>query len=429
MIWLILFLQGNDLLYFLVHRTLGCLRFAEFQDQEYDYYRYFINFKEEVMKAFKIPLVLLACVFTLGNVHAGKPTQGADGPYIGNGFPSGPHFNLNIHGKNESFNCPEPTYLQVVSDDPIPDDGISPDDVFDTCPDGYTCTDGEQVFGNVINVPREGIDVQIQVESGRKGPKTKESAIDLEVTDWCASVGGDDDPASFRLPADPDGYAVYARVTGKPTDDPYFEIHGRQFSLVEVECAEGDTSDNCTLNNTYDLLLLGVVYEDGTFTPGTDGILERVDSTDGRGGKGVKNATNITSLFEFTGSVCYVYEDDPACGDPSFPCDPVVYCCATDWTTGDYIAGPNGVACELKSDGLFTYYDANLDANAQSCDTQDTELVDDWIEQTLYCREYIDAWIFNIADFVNVLFDVNNNGAYNVQLRFYPLPLQEGKVK
>jgi hypothetical protein len=376
--------------------------------------------------------ILLAVLFVAGQLHAGKPTNGVDGPYIGNGYPSGPHFNLNIHGKNDNFTCPGATYLFTITnlDDPNLDDGIAPGEVLEAeaCPAGYTCTQGDQVFGNVINIPQHGSDLQILVESGRKGPKSKETAVDLEVTDWCA-LGGNDVTASFRLPANPDGYAVYARVTGKPTEDPYFQITDRSFSLVEVECADDDASDNCVANDTYDLLLLGVVYEDGSFVPGTDGTLERVDSTSGRGGKGVKKATNITSLFEFTGSVCYIYEDDPACSDLDYPCGEVVYCCTTDWSSGEYIAGPSGVSCELKTDGLFTYYDEIQGENAQSCDVQDTEFVDDWVEQTLYCREYVDSWIFNIADFVNVLFDVSNNGSYNIKLRFYPLPLQEGKVK
>ena len=38
------------------------------------------------------------------------------------------------------------------------------------------------------------------------------------------------------------------------------------------------------------------------------------------------------------------------------------------------------------------------------------------------CRDYEEDWVFNIADFVNVLWDIQSN-AYNVQIRFYPLPL------
>ena len=38
------------------------------------------------------------------------------------------------------------------------------------------------------------------------------------------------------------------------------------------------------------------------------------------------------------------------------------------------------------------------------------------------CRDYEEDWVFNIADFVNVLWDIQGN-AYNVQIRFYPLPL------
>ncbi len=39
------------------------------------------------------------------------------------------------------------------------------------------------------------------------------------------------------------------------------------------------------------------------------------------------------------------------------------------------------------------------------------------------CREFVDEWIFNIADFVTVMFGVDNDGSYLVKLRFYPLPL------
>jgi hypothetical protein len=39
------------------------------------------------------------------------------------------------------------------------------------------------------------------------------------------------------------------------------------------------------------------------------------------------------------------------------------------------------------------------------------------------CKEFSNTWIFNVADFVNVLYNAQNDGSYNVGLRFYPLPL------
>jgi hypothetical protein len=179
----------------------------------------------------------------------------------------------------------------------------------------------------VINLPRDGSVVQIYLESGRKGPKSSPDASSLEVTDWCTKPF-DEDAASFRLPANADGYAVYSRVTGKPVDNHFFEVFGRDLTAVEVECQVGDTE--CPASGTYDLLLLGVVNEDGAFTKvgNGDGNFERVDSTDGRGGKGVKNATDITGMFEFSGQVCYVYADDPACTDSA--CAAADYCCPID---------------------------------------------------------------------------------------------------
>jgi hypothetical protein len=36
--------------------------------------------------------------------------------------------------------------------------------------------------------------------------------------------------------------------------------------------------------------------------------------------------------------------------------------------------------------------------------------------------EYTDEWVFNIADFVGYLWDLDTTGAYTVQVRFYPIP-------
>ncbi len=130
--------------------------------------------------------------------QAAKPVDSAGVPF-GNGFPSGAHFNLNMIGKKANFTCPAPEF------DP------------DT---------NEQLYGNVIFIPREqGTDpINILVESGNKGPKGAVDTNTLEVPDWCtesfADSGGPGmgDPAIFRLPANGAGYAVYARITGKPGD-------------------------------------------------------------------------------------------------------------------------------------------------------------------------------------------------------------------
>ena len=360
--------------------------------------------------------VLFACVLTVsGNSSAGKPVD-SNGDFIGNGFPSGPHYNLLIHGKDPTtFTCPEEKYYLQVVTEADPTDDINIGDLVESCPDGYECSaTTEVIYGNVINVPRDGSDVQILVESGRKGPKSNPDATTLEVVDACTKPF-DNDAAVFRLPSDPDGYAVYSRVTGKPSDSQIFQITDRDLDLVELltDPTCDPAVDSC---ETTDLLLLGVVTENGVFVPSSYDTFERVDDTDGRGGKGVKNAVEVTNLFSFSGSVCYLYGDDPACNsDPDAVCAATEYCCPQDPVTGAYSG-----ECALKTDAMF--YDSGL--MEQSCDVQDTPETD-WVDMTLYCREYTDSWIFNIADFVNVLYSLRNDDTYNVQLRFYPLPLQD----
>jgi hypothetical protein len=142
------------------------------------------------------------------SANAGKPVDDNGIPF-GNGFPSGEHYNLIIHGKKAEFQCPDAEF------DPIT---------------------GEQIFGNVINIPRvdDGLPIEIFMESGRKGPKGKTDASTLEVTDWC-SKSFDGSGASLRLPKNDAGYAVYARVTGKPGDSTSVMFNYPDFWYVEDE--------------------------------------------------------------------------------------------------------------------------------------------------------------------------------------------------
>lgn len=140
--------------------------------------------------------------------------------------------------------------------------------------------------------------LSVLMESGAKGPKGATTTATLEVTDGC-SKQIDGDSATLLLPKDPEGYAVYGRILGKPGKNGglTFDFTSRELTLVEDE-----------LGN--DLLLLGLVNETGAFDPIT---LTRYNTA--TTGKGALKATDITPLFEFTGDVCYINDIDFFCPD------------------------------------------------------------------------------------------------------------------
>jgi hypothetical protein len=302
---------------------------------------------------------------------------------LGNGYPSGPHFNLIILGKKPGFVCP--TAAEYIATTPAQ---------------------------NVIYVPQVGTDVKIMMESGAKGPKNDPTLAVLKVTDWCSDAF-DGTPAVVQIPKDPEGYAAFARIHGKPGpgdgSTASFEFTTRELDLVQDEFGN-------------DLLVLGVVDDEGvTDISGT--IIERFDT--GSKGKGAKKATDISALFEYTGQVCAINNQDGFCsGDSVCSPGPTVCCVPVEEVAGAFVeasgcndpdlAGFAGCALQVEVDGVMQCpdqlpYNGGLTSNV--------------CEVITACKTFDGAWIFNIADFVNVLFGADNEGSYNVQVRLYPLPL------
>jgi hypothetical protein len=326
----------------------------------------------------KLSIVTLSIGALLGagasSALAAKPVDDNGVPF-GNGAPSGEHFNLVLLGKKDHFQCQPAEFDEF----------------------------GHQVYGNNIFMPREqGTDpISILMESGAKGPKGNQEGTSLEVTDWCTESFTDNgenqgDPAVLRLPK-ADGYAVYARILGKPAKsgdgEPSAQISP---GLAYVEDEAGN-----------DLVLLGLVDSSGTATFSSDGeTIYRTSTSTSNSGKGAQKFSNLTGLFEWTGEVCYVQADaDNYCYDEfgANVCTGMDLCCEDTDLDGIY-------------DSCNPFTDVAVDdgLGGEMC-PMDTELV------SAQCRSYDNAWVFNISDFVGYLWNLDSTGAYNIQVRFYPI--------
>lgn len=434
----------------------------------------------------------------------------------GNGFPSGFHYNLNLLGKKTQqpgvFSCPSPADYRCVKDD----SGIVPcDPAINECIYVNNANNNlqychENSSQNVVFIPRYDANTSsktsISILSGSsKGGKNRstnskdldgDGILDLHVTDWCTEAFPDSngsDGATVSLPPYNEGYAVFARITGKPCNN----------IDTEGNCVTGAMFSNelgfITDDQGNDLLALGFVNSNGEWSHFWLPREEENTKTKGPGGKGVNKATNISSAFTFSGTVCYISPGDQSyfCDSQGTPVDAdgdqitdywlpqgawfwddpddnadglgtteVGVNGEDDWADVDATDTDNGISDMLENfilnPDFSTSQGCNVNAYCYGEGSTYVEITDQagldacmatviadvtsgsvpsigyfnqWSDPVATitnkglvadapavasCKTWTNEWIFNIADFVEYIWGVDNKGSYNVQVRFYP---------
>ena len=212
------------------------------------------------MKRTVISVAALILVMGVSTAMAAKPL---DVIPLSNGFPSGPHFNLNIHGKDcETYAC-DPT-----------------------------------AGGGSIFIGEYGSST-IQYVTNRLSLATELTALDP-----CAECF-DGDPAKVRLPYEAQGYYVFARLRGKPNNgsnagDPSTVL---LYPNDVVQLCNDDplNPDPNFPDYTECLLPVGLITLRDVYDATPQGFIrfDPLAST----GKGKAIATDITRLFMWSGWV------------------------------------------------------------------------------------------------------------------------------
>ena len=200
--------------------------------------------------------------------NAAKPQKVIE---YSNGYPSGAHYNLNIHGKDpNTYNC-------------------------DSTPGG-----------NSVFIDEEG-DSTIKYISNKKS-----SVTELVAKDPCAEAF-DLDPIEVQIPKENEGYYVFARVPGNHQNT------GGESSLLMVPNPNIEACNDTEEGNpdfgdltscpddplNEDLLALGLITSNGAFDLENQEFVQVDNSKNEKGkGQGKSKAIDITGLFLWTGYVC-----------------------------------------------------------------------------------------------------------------------------
>ena len=327
--------------------------------------------------AIRTALVLVAAIMVLvlglSTVMAAKPQSSGSGKDViamSNGFPSGVHFNLNIHGKKASF-------------------------VGDSTPGGHSVfilEYGESTIQYVTN--------------------KKASVTELYVLDPLAEAF-DGDPAKVQLPYERDGYYVFGRILAKPNNGQDDAVSSIILYPNKVIAACNDTDPaNPDFPGYTDcpedpLLALGLIVGQNVYEATPEGYV-RFDP-EATKGKGKSKATDITRLFTYTGWVVDSRLDTSGPdGVPDGDIDE--YDIPVDDYDGDPLTEPNR---DYNNDGVVD--EADVEAWLTDMSLLDPPMA--WY--------FSEEWILNIADLVITEQGLENDGTKLLQIRFYPVATTE----
>jgi len=311
--------------------------------------------------------VMLATLLVGNSVAMAAKPDGSDGTKDviarSNGFPSGEHHNLNIHGKKADY-----------IGDPTPG--------------------GKSVFILEYNT-EEYPTSTIQYVTNKKA-----SLDTLTVLDPLAEPF-DDDPAKVQLPYEAEGYYVFGRILAKPNNGKEETVSNIILYPNEVVEACNDTDPanpdfpDYTECPDDPLLALGLIVGPNLYDATPEEYV-RFD-TEATKGKGNSKATDITRLFTYTGWV--VDETLDTSGDGAIGID--------DIPVADYGTMMPGENRDYNNDGIE--------------DDNDVEawLLDMELEGKAWYFE--NEWILNIADLVITEQGLVNDGTKLIQIRFYPV--------
>jgi len=340
-------------------------------------------------------LTLVALLVGVSAVMAAKPQNSGSGKDVialSNGFPSGQHFNLNIHGKDpETFVC-------------------------DPTPGGRSVFVAE--YGNAT----------IQYVSNKKA-----SVYELTVLDPCAMPEPyGDGVAKVQLPykvlvddvpTPAGGYYAFARILGKPDNgkiEPASNIILYPNTVVEACNDPGDPDFGNYTACSDSELLLGLIVGDNIYEPDpAEQVLRRFEDPTAKG-KGKSRAVDITRLFTYTGWVVDARLD---IGNSTNGCSGNITHPEPDGQINE---------CDLPDNAWDIITGAGYDPNlyddhplfGNNNDLLDT--IEEWLAYNAdldppMAWYFANHWIFDIADLVITEQGLVNDGTKLVQIRFYPV--------